>query len=520
MGRKVVYFKKLTALVAVSAVLLVMAGCGSKSVMDAYVLKDGYLAGDSTKGIKPIRNIIIWPIVNNSSGAKAKGIETKMTDLFVDKFYLEGDFDSVIIIDPDRAKELLVRAQEELGLKRRPNDVNTGLMAAKVGELVGGEALFYGIITDYDEEKMDKMTDSIAGGNFYLIDARENAYPELDSFTPVKYIWRNNIKQISSDTIVAGRMSIDANGRKMVDIVTTRLISDITAGQKEEMKEVDRKVNALKQKANENIRNEEFDKAIAVWNEILKIDPGNKEGKARIDDINRQKKEAQEREKAAALKKEIDALKKEAKDFEKAAELEKAITKWEAVLEKDKVNAEAPKAIEKLKSRIAEEKERAKQQEISKLLYMAQKKFDEGDFKASIESAKQVIELEADNEKAKAIISDSEAKIEAAKVEEEKSEDVEVKPQEESKGEQVAPAPLPVEPKIEEKAAETPAVKEVKPKEGAGASAIRAKAMDYFDNEEYDKSLEEWKKLLEIAPDDPQALEMIDTTEMLIKALQ
>jgi tetratricopeptide (TPR) repeat protein len=536
-------------MVGISRVLLVpavlaifLSGCGSKTVMDAYVLKDSYLAGDAAKGVRPVRNLVVWPLTNTASGTKAKGVEFKMTDILIDKFYLEGFFDAVVIITPDRATDLLSRAGEELGLKRKPKDVDSGIVASKVGQLAGGDAIFMGNLSDYDEDKVDKVTETIVGGTFWVVDAREKAYATLDSFTPPKLLWRTTIKQVSTETVVTNRSGMDNTARKMVDQVVGRLVDDLGGGQKSERSGQEKKIADLKSKASDLAAKEEYDKAVAVWNDILKIDPANNEAKPRIEELNNRKKASEDKKKSDALKKEIDALKVEAAQLEKDGKIDAAIEKWTAVLGKDKENKEAQGKIEKLKARAAEDKERAKQQDVSKLLYQAQKSFEEKKFSEAADNAKKALELDSKNEKAKSILADANAKVEELKASEKKT--PEAKPAEkakEQKKEEPAPAPAkkeevkkeapaPAPPaKKEESVKESPAPPAKEPavssgkKEGpksAEVEDIRKKAMAAFDKEDYKSSREEWKKILAIDPNDAQAKEMLDTTEMLMKALQ
>ena len=44
--------------------------------------------------------------------------------------------------------------------------------------------------------------------------------------------------------------------------------------------------------------------------------------------------------------------------------------------------------------------------------------------------------------------------------------------------------------------------------------------MDAFNKENYEASRDLWKKILEKSPDDKQAKEMLETTEMLLNALK
>ena len=525
---------KLILLIPFLSLVLLLQGCsGGKTLMNAYVLKDANLGGDAARGIRPVKSIMVWPLLNNAPSAKAKGVEIKLTDIFIDQFYLRGQFDTIGIITGARAKELLARAGEELGLKRKPKEIDGGLVATKIGELEGGDAFFIGILNDYDEEKVDKVVFTHTGGTFFLIDAREEAYPNLDSFTPVKFLWRTNVKQTSKETLITGRKDLDSTVRKMAGAIVERLVSDLSGAQGAERARLNQEISSLKGEAASHLKNEEFDKATAAWNEILRLDPGNDTATDRIEEIQKRKLEAEERKKAEALKEEIEGLKKEAKDLEKAGDLDGAIAKWEEVLAKDESEKEAIKRVEKLKSRRAEEAERAMQKEISKELYNAQKNLGEEKYQAAIDAANKVLEMDPENEKAKAVISDANLMLEelkakeaegAASAVEEKAEPAPVEEKIEAAPEP-APAPEPT-PVVEEKPKEAPpakkpaAVEESAAGESPESAEIRQKAMEYFDREEYEKSRDEWKRLLELMPDDEQAREMLDTVEMLIQALQ
>jgi cytochrome c-type biogenesis protein CcmH/NrfG len=50
--------------------------------------------------------------------------------------------------------------------------------------------------------------------------------------------------------------------------------------------------------------------------------------------------------------------------------------------------------------------------------------------------------------------------------------------------------------------------------------ALRNEAMEHFNSEDYEKAESVWKQILEIDPEDQQAQEMLETTQMLIEALQ
>jgi alkyl sulfatase BDS1-like metallo-beta-lactamase superfamily hydrolase len=85
---------------------------------------------------------------------------------------------------------------------------------------------------------------------------------------------------------------------------------------------------------------------------------------------------------------------------------------------------------------------------------------------------------------------------------------------------EVAPAPAPKpEPVVEKKVEEKPAV--AAPAVGGGElDGLRNKAMDAFNKEDYQTSRDLWKQILEKAPEDKQAKEMLETTEMLLNALK
>ena len=50
--------------------------------------------------------------------------------------------------------------------------------------------------------------------------------------------------------------------------------------------------------------------------------------------------------------------------------------------------------------------------------------------------------------------------------------------------------------------------------------AIRNQAMAAFNKEDYPTSRDLWKQILAKSPDDKQAKEMLETTEMLLNALK
>lgn len=525
--------RRMAACLKIAAATLAAAlvvGCSYKAVLDSYVLNDAYLAGDNLKGVKPVKSIIIWPVTVSASGSKAKGIESKVNDVIIDKFNLksvvmkddfglnrEGDFQQIIIVSSDRASELLTRAAEELGLKRKPKDVDGGLIASKVGQLAGGEAIFMGNVTDYDEDKVDKYIESLVTGSFYLIDAREKSYTVLDSFTPVKYLWRATTKIAVTETLANPRWTLDATMRKLVKSVVGRVIREVVNNQEEEGSANRAKVSAQVDKAESLADKGEYDKSLAAWTEVQKMDPAYPNLKAEMDAVTKAKAAAEERKKKEAAQAELDALRKEAIALEKEGKIEAAIAKWQALLAKNKEDKEASQKIEQLKAIVAKEKEQQRSQEIDKNLYQAKKSLDESKYQDAIAAAQKVLELDKDNAKAKGIVADANKKLQELKAKEEKKEE----PKKEEKKAAPAPEPKKEEPKKEEPKP-TSKVEEKKAADGAGGEVeeIRKKALGFFDKEEYAKSREEWQKLLAIVPDDPQGKEMLDTTEMLMKALQ
>ncbi len=524
MRRRMAIFVRLAAATVAAAMVV---GCSYKAVLDSYVLNDAYLAGDNIKGIKPIRSIVVWPITVSASGSKAKGIESKVNDIIIDKFNLksvvmkddfglnrEGDFQQIIIVSSDRASELLTRAAEELGLKRKPKEIDGGLIASKVGQLSGGEAIFMGNVTDYDEDKADKYIESLVTGSFYLIDAREKSYTVLDSFTPLKYLWRATTKMAVTETLANPRWTLDATMRKLIKAVVSRVIREVVNNQEVEGAANRGKVAAQVDKAESLADKGEYDKSLAAWTEVQKMDPAYPGLKAKMDEVTKAKAAAEEKKKKEAALAELESIRKEAIALEKDGKLEQAVGKWQALLAKNKEDKEAAEKIEKLKARMAKEKEQQRSQEIDKNLSQAKKAYDEGKYQDAIAAAQKVLEVDKENSKAKGIIADATKKLDELKAKEEKK----LEKKEEKKEEKKPAAP---ESRKEEKA---PAVKteEKKASNGGGSQVeeIRKKALGYFDKEDYAKSREEWKKLLEIVPDDPQAKEMMDTTEMLMKALQ
>ena len=104
--------------------------------------------------------------------------------------------------------------------------------------------------------------------------------------------------------------------------------------------------------------------------------------------------------------------------------------------------------------------------------------------------------MESGNEKAQQIVETAEQKLAEMEAAEKES---------------APPAPAPEPAKAEAPAASGGDV---------DVEGLRNEAMEFFNSEEYEKAEVAWKKLLEIDPEDKQAQEMLETTQMLIEALQ
>lgn len=538
--------KRRSALVAgLLAALLPLAGCSpSKVQLNAYLLEDAQVGGDPGKSLKPIKNVLVWPLENISPGSKAKGIETRFTGVLIDTLTLRSGFEKVVILEEDQAKDLMTRAGEELGLKKKPKaPLDGALIATKLGQLSGTECIFLGRIEDYDEDKVDKSTITVTSASFNLIDAREKAYPTIDSFTPVKRVWRTHIKRTSNETPFAARKGIDDTFRLMLNDVVDRLTVDLGQGAAASGKALSKRVAELTATAEKSLDAGEYDKATAAWNEVLKLQPDNKRAKAGIEDVEKARREAQEREKAAALKKQIAETRDKALAAEKDGDLEGAVAQWKKVLELDPKNGQATDEIADLEKQIAAKKK--KEAEEAEKKAAAEKKAKEEAEKKAREDAENKAKEEAERAAAEAAKKAAEPAPAAAPAPEPKVESAPAAtpaaepapaeaPAPESKDAPApapapeAPAPAAVEaapaPKAEPAAAAKP---EEKPAAAAAPAAgggeldtVRNQAMDAFNKENYEASRDLWKKILEKAPDDRQAKEMLETTEMLLNALK
>ena len=187
--------KKIVLVAALMLALSSLAGC-SKTAINAYLLDNANVGGDPASSLKPVKGVLVWPLENIAAGSKSKGIETRLSGLFADTVYLHGGFEKVVTLEEDQAKDLMARAGEELGLKKKPKAPGDGaLIATKLGQLTGTEVILTGRIEDYDEDKVDKATYTVVQLSCNILDAREKAYTTLDSFSPAKRIWRTNSKR-------------------------------------------------------------------------------------------------------------------------------------------------------------------------------------------------------------------------------------------------------------------------------------------------------------------------------------
>jgi len=480
------------------AVFISVAGCSKQTRINSYVLPGGNVGGDSAKGVAAVQNVVVWPLINVSAGSKAKGVELVLTDYLVDTLYLKDTFKSVYILNEAEAKDLLARAGEELGLKKKPKmPTQGGLVVTKIGQLAGSEAILMGRIDDYDEVKVDKSTYTGVSLSFFLHDAREQSYPTLDSFTPSRTLWRTNAFRASKETAFQSRDTLYATSRKLIEQVVVRLERDLSHGSAAIRKRQQKKIDGLAKQARSLRGDGKYDEALAALNDILKMDPENGEAKAAIDLVNTEKAAAAAKKQAAEQKNEIALLKKAAQEMEEAGDSAGALEEWSKVLELDKADKEAGAKAAALRETLQAEQVVQMEQDKGKNLHLAQQALGEMKYSEAIAAAKKVLAVEPGNEKAQQILTAAEEKLGEAKAVEEEVTSSPVEPAEE-KAEEPAPAAG----------------------GGGDVEALRNQAMEHFNNEEYEKAEEAWKQLLGSAPDDKQAQEMLETTQMLIEALK
>jgi len=533
--------KRLATITAVSLSLSALGGCvGAKSTINSYLLDEAIVGGDPSKSIKPVKGVLVWPLENIAVGSKSKGVETIYSGILIDTLNLRSGFDRVVILEEDQAKELMTRAGEELGLKKKPKaPIDGALISTKLGQLTNTEAVLLTRLEVYDEDKVDKATMTVVSASFNLLDGREKAYPTLDSFTPVKRIWRTNIKRVSEETPFVARESIDEAGRAMLRDAVDRMTRDLGQGAEASNKALAKRVGELSAAAEESLDAGEYDKAIAGWNEALKLQPESTKFKQRIETAEKAKREAQEREKAAALQKQIEETTARAQEEEKAGELDKALADWKKVLELDKKNTAAAASVESLEKLIAERKAK---EEAEKKAAAEKKAQEEAEKKAAAEKkAKEEAERKAKEEAEKKAAAEKKAKEEAEQKAPAEAAPAEAAPKAPApaepakveaapKAEEAKPAPPATEaPKAPAPAAAEPAkpavekkAEEAKPPAAADSEleGLRNQAMAAFNKEDYTASRDLWKKILEKAPSDKQAKEMLETTEMLLNALK
>ena len=263
-------------------------GCTARQTkINSFVLPGAVVGGDPARDIAPIDNILVWPLINVAVGSKAKGVEMILTDYLIDTLYLNNTFKSVYIVYEAEAKNLLARAGEELGLKKKPKDpVQDALIATKLGQLTGANAILIGRLDDYDEVKVDKNTFTGVGISFFLTDIREQSYPTLDSFTPSKALWRANSIRWAKETAFQSRQSLHETSRFLIRQLVKQLEKDLGKGSATLKKAQKKKIKELKKQASKQRKAGEYDAAVATWNSILKMDPNDPDvakGIARIE---------------------------------------------------------------------------------------------------------------------------------------------------------------------------------------------------------------------------------------------
>jgi tetratricopeptide (TPR) repeat protein len=378
--------------------------------------------------------------------------------------------------------------------------------------LTDSQAILIGRIDDYDEVKVDKTTYTAAGLSFFLYDAREQAYATLDSFTPARALWRTNAIRTSKETPFLARKSIYETVRVLMRQVVDRLEKDLVQGTAKLRKAQQKKIEQLKKQASKQRKDGEFDAALASWNAILSIDPGYPGAAETKETIGIEKKAAEERENAQKVQEEVAAIREEAVALEGAGDLEAARGQWERLLELAEGDEEAGRRLESLNETLAARGAAEKEKELSANLHLAQKALGEMKYTEAVEAARKVLVLEPDNAKAKDILEAAEQKLGEAMA---ADEEVTSAPAEEPKAVKKPEVKKPEAAKPEKAPAEKPAAAD-----SGEVEQLRNDAMELFNTEDYAAAEGAWKKLLQIAPDDKQAQEMLETTQMLIEALK
>ena len=79
-------------------------------------------ASAATRPGRSSRSRAFWSGRSRTSpaGTKSKGIETRFSGVLADTITLHGSFERVVMLEEDQAKDLMTRAGEELGLKKKP----------------------------------------------------------------------------------------------------------------------------------------------------------------------------------------------------------------------------------------------------------------------------------------------------------------------------------------------------------------------------------------------------------------
>ncbi|MCB2154518.1 tetratricopeptide repeat protein [bacterium] len=209
-------------------------------------------------------------------------------------------------------------------------------------------------------------------------------------------------------TAVQEAYALDKNNKDVVD-----LRGDIDEAEKQfKMEAIDRRIDQALDRAVSLYKADKYEESIAAFEDVLKIDSGNAEAKKYID---RAKKNIAAM-KADAAGEKVDGALAKAERLYDAGKYEEAIAAYEDVLAIDKGNSDARKMIARAKNAIAERQS----EKADELVTSAERLMKRGDYEAALSQLEEAKKLDPESKKVSSTMNDvrkamAEAEKKAAK---------------------------------------------------------------------------------------------------------
>ena len=181
-------------------------------------------------------------------------------------------------------------------------------------------------------------------------------------------------------------------------------------------------IENLLQQGRTHITNEAFEKAIAVFGQLLELDANHTEAQALLTQAN---KGYQKQQDAERLKREIQQSLTEGIRLFDEKDFEAAITQFNHVLALDENNSEAKGALEKANQKIyQQEQAHLQRQELETMYSEAIQQFNRGEYEQALTQFKQVAKVEPDYQEAQSYIQQTNERIAAIAIERQRQEEI------------------------------------------------------------------------------------------------